>query len=174
MMVVMAASPLTDFMGNPTSGTLPLIVQFADSSTIQKGKISTWEWDFGDGNFSPDQNPTHTYHSSGTFTVKLRTISDAGCEDTLVKTNYIHITNGIKTQINSKQVKFYPNPANSKLYVEYSGYGAANLILTDVLGNTHLQTTIIPGKNELNVTNCKPGIYFIFLDGMVIGKLLIE
>lgn len=30
-----------------------------------------WEWDFGDGNTSTSQNPTHIYKDTGTFTAKL-------------------------------------------------------------------------------------------------------
>jgi len=30
-----------------------------------------YEWDFGDGNTSTEDNPTHTYESSGTYSVKL-------------------------------------------------------------------------------------------------------
>jgi len=39
-----------------------------------------WSWDFGDGNISYEQNPTHVYNESGTFTVIL-TVTDA--EDTV-------------------------------------------------------------------------------------------
>src|ERR1035437_1138886 len=41
-------------------------VNFTDEST---GSPSTWAWDFGDGGTSSEQNPTHTYSTSGTYTV---------------------------------------------------------------------------------------------------------
>jgi PKD repeat protein len=172
--ISISAMPEANFAANPTSGGLPLAVQFSDSTTISRGTIQIREWYFGDGSFSSDQNPVHTYYNSGTFTVKLRIISDAGCEDSVVKTNYINTTTGIKIQNSSKQIKFYPNPAKSMIKVEYSGYEPTNLIITDILENSILQTTIIPGKNELSLTNCKPGIYFIFMDGMIAGKIIIE
>ena len=34
-----------DFIANPTSGEVPLTVQFTDLSI---GDITTWNWDFGD------------------------------------------------------------------------------------------------------------------------------
>ena len=41
--------------------------------------IETWEWSFGDGQGSSDQNPTHTYESPGTYTVCLFITDDSGC-----------------------------------------------------------------------------------------------
>ena len=50
---------------NPEAGNS---VQFTDQS---KGAPTFWYWDFGDGNSSTSQNPTHTYQSPGTYSVKL-------------------------------------------------------------------------------------------------------
>ena len=47
-------------------------VQFTDTSTVEEGDtINGWSWDFGDGSTSGDQNPSHTYASTGTYTVTL-------------------------------------------------------------------------------------------------------
>jgi uncharacterized membrane protein len=42
--------------------------QFLDRSY---GDIQTWEWDFGDGNRSNAQNPSHKYDKAGEWTVIL-------------------------------------------------------------------------------------------------------
>lgn len=60
--------PLSDFRSNITSGNIPLTVQFTDTST---GSPVSWNWDFGDGTSSTEQNPTHTYFSAGTYNVTL-------------------------------------------------------------------------------------------------------
>lgn len=35
------------------------------------GEINNWQWDFGDGNTSSEQNPIHTYSESGYYVVSL-------------------------------------------------------------------------------------------------------
>src|SRR3954467_1818981 len=58
------------------TGPTPLNVAFTDLST---NTPTSWAWDFGDGGTSTVQNPTHTYATPGTYTVKLSTKTDKGC-----------------------------------------------------------------------------------------------
>lgn len=52
-------------------------VSFTDASTdIPQG----WEWDFGDGGTSNEENPTHTYAASGTYTVTLTVTNNIGSD----------------------------------------------------------------------------------------------
>ncbi|MGB9844898.1 MAG: DUF3344 domain-containing protein, partial [Methanothermobacter tenebrarum] len=76
--------PIANFTANPTSGVLPLTVQFQDLST----GATEWLWEFGDGTNSTEQNPTHTYTQPGTYTVTL-TVKGPGGQDTLTKQDYI-------------------------------------------------------------------------------------
>ena len=55
---------------------------FTDSSTISSGGINSWQWDFGDGNSSPTQNPTHLYGANSTYNVTLIVTSNNSCSDT--------------------------------------------------------------------------------------------
>ena len=80
--------PVADFSGSPTSGTAPLTVNFTDLSS---GSPTGWSWDFGDGGNSAAQNPSHTYNSTGTYTVALTATNDFG-SDTNTKTDYINVT----------------------------------------------------------------------------------
>ncbi len=69
--------PTAEFAGTPLSGVSPLVVEFTDLST---GVPTAWSWDFGDGQTSPEQNPTHTYTSSGAFTVSLVVSNSIGAD----------------------------------------------------------------------------------------------
>ncbi len=62
--------------------------QFTDLST---GDMISWYWDFGDGFFSQEQNPFHTYPGPGTFEVCL-TITGNDCSDTYCNTIVISDT----------------------------------------------------------------------------------
>jgi len=53
-----------------------LTVGFTDSSTDPDGFIVSWLWDFGDGQTSTDQNPTHTFDTSNTYIVRLTVTDD--------------------------------------------------------------------------------------------------
>jgi PKD repeat protein len=44
------------------------LVAFKDASI---GKITSWKWDFGDGESSTEQNPIHQYRRAGNFVVIL-------------------------------------------------------------------------------------------------------
>ena len=59
-----------DTMNN--GGYNPGLIQFID---ISFGTIDTWNWDFGDGQTSTEQNPVHNYSDSGAYQVCL-TISN--------------------------------------------------------------------------------------------------
>jgi PKD repeat protein/methionine-rich copper-binding protein CopC len=79
--------PVAGFTAYYTAGSAPLTVKFTSQST---GIITKYAWDFtGDGvTDSTEANPSYTFTSVGTYTVKL-TVSNAGGSDEEVKTDYI-------------------------------------------------------------------------------------
>jgi len=62
-------------------------VQFTDHST---GNVDQWLWQFGDGETSTSQNPSHQYQDTGYFSVTLIVWSNT-CPDTLKLNNVVHI-----------------------------------------------------------------------------------
>jgi len=85
-----AIAPVAEFSGTPTSGYVPLTVQFTDLST---NNPTSWLWDFGDEETSIEQNPIHIYDEVGIYTVTL-TATNAGGSDDEVKTDYITVLPG--------------------------------------------------------------------------------
>jgi PKD repeat protein len=61
-------------------------ILFNSTSSISSGWIAGYAWDFGDGDTSILQNPTHTFGSSGAFIVKLIVTSSNGCQDSAFQT----------------------------------------------------------------------------------------
>ena len=73
--------PIADFSATPAGGTAPLLVQFTDDSVAGTNPIVSWYWEFGDGDTSTEQNPSHTYTSVGTYSVTLTVTDEHGCSD---------------------------------------------------------------------------------------------
>lgn len=66
--------PAVEF-GASTTFSCNGVVGFTDLSTNEP---NSWTWDFGDGSTSSQQNPTHTYTASGTYTVQLTVVNEVG------------------------------------------------------------------------------------------------
>ena len=81
-----SSPPITNFSSNTTS-TCSGAVNFFDQST---NSPTSWLWNFGDGNSSTLQNPSHNYTSSGIFTVELITSNSFG-SDTITFNNLIQV-----------------------------------------------------------------------------------
>lgn len=82
-----AQAPVANFTGSPLSGCSPVIVIFQNLST---GNPTSFSWDFGNGNTSTLQNPTATYFTPGSYTVKL-TATNANGSNTLTRTQYVNV-----------------------------------------------------------------------------------
>ena len=82
--------PVAEFYANVTSGTVPLVVLFTETST--GGVPTSWLWDFGDGIDSKHaMNATHTFTKPGVYNVTLTVANEAG-NSTVTKSNYITVT----------------------------------------------------------------------------------
>lgn len=73
--------------GTPVAGTA---ARLADTST---GGITSWSWDFGDGETSSLRNPGHTWSTAGTFEVSL-TVTGPGGSDTATRTVTVRAPGG--------------------------------------------------------------------------------
>lgn len=80
--------PIAAFSASPTYGSPPLKVRFTDKST---GSPTSWYWSFGDGTFSTEKNPVHTYSKDGRYTVTLTVENEEG-SDTAIKSRYITVS----------------------------------------------------------------------------------
>ncbi|MFJ6141815.1 collagenase [Kitasatospora sp. NPDC092286] len=56
------------------------------------GRITSWRWNFGDGTYSDERNPSHTYAQAGSYTVALTATDDTGRAGTTAAT--VTVTSG--------------------------------------------------------------------------------
>jgi PKD repeat protein len=69
--------PGADFTFTGSCSDSPL--SFTNTSTIGSGTIDQFDWNFGDGGTSTDEDPLHTFTTAGTYTVNLTLTTDMGC-----------------------------------------------------------------------------------------------
>jgi hypothetical protein len=93
-----ACSVVADFTGSPTSGSGgSLTVTFAGSAAITGPcTVTSWAWNFGDGQTSTQQNPVHLFTKTNQggnqmFTVQLTVTLSNGASDGESKNNYIRV-----------------------------------------------------------------------------------
>lgn len=72
--VTIVCSPTASF----TSNVSGLDATFTSSCTDNGSPITAYAWDFGDGNTSTQQNPTHSYTTTGNFNVCLTATNACG------------------------------------------------------------------------------------------------
>lgn len=81
----------TRFDSNASKGEYPLAIQFYDETINASANITSYLWSFGDGSYSTDKNPLHTYSSIGVYTVSLIVNSSIG-NSTYIKDRLISVT----------------------------------------------------------------------------------
>ncbi len=152
--LIYGQAPTANFSASSTAGCSPLIVSFQDLST---GSPATWSWDFGNGNTSSLQNPTASYFTPGTYTVRL-TVTNASGSNTLTRTAYI-------TVYENPVVDFSANVTSGcfPLPVQFTDLSTAGTGNTNVswqwdFGNGQTSTVQNP-----TVTYTSSGVYTVIL-----------
>ena len=136
------ALPQINFAGSPVAGCLPSPVALSDKSFSGSGSISGWEWDFGDGNLSSNQNPSHVYTAAGKYNVSLRAVNNFGCIGSATKTEFIEVYNTVKANFTNTLPNTCNQPANINFTNSSTGTGYhinGNLVMA-----AHLLLPILP------------------------------
>ncbi len=80
--------PIAGFTNDTVCAMLP--TSFTDTSAVDTGAVVAWFWDFGDGESSALQNPTHVYLTGGNYLVQLIVTTDEGCQDSITRSVVVH------------------------------------------------------------------------------------
>ena len=84
--LVANALPVASFTYTPSAPIVGDTVTFnASASTDSDGSIDSWDWAFGDGTYGNGEIVTHTYATTGDFTVNLTVTDNDGLTDTTTK-----------------------------------------------------------------------------------------
>ncbi len=161
--------PVASFTVAKTTATVGEIIQFTDTSTDSDGTVTAWEWNFGDGATSDQQNPTHAYAAAGTYTVSLVVTDDKGGQSAAA-TEEITVTGP-----SSIVTYAYPNPtATTATIVYYLPDGTTDLVLRvyDLAGNLVYERDLAAAEStydwDLTSTSgdeLANGLYFYLIAG---------
>lgn len=129
---------------------------------------SSYEWNLGDGTLSSDKDLLHTYASTGTYIVSLKTTNVCGTflqQDTIAV--YGLFVNGLENE--EHNVKVYPNPAkdNFKISFETLAQEEVSIRVLDIQGRVLEQRAYLAhnGNNVLDFNVINSGLYFILIEG---------
>jgi PKD repeat protein len=89
-LISVGSVPVPGFSENLTNGPAPLAVHFTDESA---GMPTAWNWDFGDGGISAEQNPEHVFLHPGVYSVNLTSVNTFG-NASIEKTDLITVMDG--------------------------------------------------------------------------------
>ena len=136
-----------------------LTVDFQNASQ----NIDSLTWNFGDGTVSQTVSPSHTYATSGTYTVVLTTFKD-GCMETKTVSLPVAVTSVEEIPL-TENVSIYPNPFAEVLFVESNAI--STIELCDVLGRSFISEIDVLKTNigfELHTEKLPKGTYLLITD----------
>ena len=168
-LVITTPQPEADF----THAGIDLTVDFTNNST----NATTYVWDFGDGNTSTENNPSHTYTTAGTYTVTL-TANNLDCEDEVYQDIAVPLT-GINCIIANNAFEIYPNPTSGIFEIQLEkNYHPESLQILDQAGRTILTLDSFDSEVSnipIDMGNADSGIYYIMIasEGKTIAKKII-
>ncbi|MBK7213680.1 MAG: T9SS type A sorting domain-containing protein [Bacteroidales bacterium] len=149
-----------------------LEVQFTDESS---GAIS-WKWSFGDGGSSTEQNPLHTYGSSGTYRVNLYIQNENQSWDTLSQ-DFIIIDHIGLRELQTANIRVYPVPARGEVTIESnSPFHISAIKVYNSTGKEMPVSAAVNGKYAiLDIRGWTSGVYFIRMsvEGIILSRKLI-
>jgi PKD repeat protein len=151
--------PVADFSYTATSYCDSTVVDFADKSVDGED----YYWDFGDGTNSVEASPSHTYRSTGTFTVSQTVTDPLTLADSTVEAQVV-ITGNTRKEITETACGSYLSPSGNYAFTESGTYqdtipnsSGCDSILTIYL------TVLQPATGTDEVTAC--GAY-TWIDGI--------
>jgi len=171
------------FMQFPVAGFTVSVPTGSKTATFNNtsSNATAYDWDFGDGFNSTQQNPTHTYVNAGVYTVTLIVSNDCG-SDTFKTTVQIFPT-GIDAISGLEVFRIFPVPSNGQLLLSMQTGKALHLTLDllsiegKVINSIDLGMISGSYSKSLDFSKLSKGIYFIRLSGneaSVMKKIILQ
>jgi gliding motility-associated-like protein len=130
-------------------------VHFSGTATIEEPYYVTgYEWSFGDGEGSDEQNPVHTYLTSGEYQVSLKAYSNAGCfSEEFISVNVTPDFQGLQLDYTIVNETCQQDGTGSLELFPEGGTPPYTFYLNDVLMTSNPVTSFMPGKYEIRTVD---------------------
>ncbi|NVO03720.1 MAG: gliding motility-associated C-terminal domain-containing protein [Bacteroidetes bacterium] len=161
---------ISDLVANFSAS--PIQLTLSENQTTQFTDLSentiNWQWNFGDGTTSSEQNPSHTYTSEGSFIVTLIIGDTQNCSDTtsliinVRDINTFYIPNAFSPNNDGINDVFGPTGfnvdlSNFKMYI-FDRWGKEIYKTTDI--NKPWNGTL---RNDGIIKDAKIGVYVYYI-----------
>ena len=121
---------------------------FKENSFTRGSEVKLWIWDFGDGNFSLEKNPTHKFKEGVPQNVVLKIIDKNGCGDSIAQT--VHLRELPKTGFNIKNTNF-ENAAVIRIESKNQNDSVFYLINNDLIRSKSIHLQASKSNNSFNI-----------------------
>jgi len=168
-LIVVTAQPEADF----TFAGMDLTVEFSNNTT----NATAYLWDFGDGNTSEEDNPTHTYAVAGAYIVTL-SASNLDCVDDFSQEVAVPLTGIVNTNTDNL-FEIYPNPNNGVFEIRIAkNYYPESIQVLDQSGKIIITLESFDSNVSnipVNLGDAKSGIYYLMIvsKGKTMSKKII-
>lgn len=135
---------------------------YPDSNNMNTGIITSWEWDFGDGQYSAGQYAGHHYQHSGYYNVTLSVVDTSGCSNSRTYEIFIHASPAALFQMSDVRC------SNSPVYFEDLSSVPDSYIVEWhwSFGDGSDTTIYFPGNPDVEHTYLTDGTYFVSLSAL--------
>ncbi len=143
------------------------------SFSIPGGEGFTYIWNFTGGHYSQEQNPVHTFSSTGTFTVCLTINGPCGGNHYC---GPVSVTALSTASAEAEQTKVFPNPATTYFRIE-SPAEIRSVTLVDMSGREVYRDVVRNRTPEISVAGFAPGLYLLNIEtaaGMTVQKIKVH
>jgi len=145
---------------------------------------NSYEWDFGDGDSSNEENPSHQFAQTGIYTVTL-TGFNADCDlvETISKEVVVFVMTNVEELENQFKVSILPNPNNGDFLLNFESITnqTVEVEIFDISGRNMMSKAfdISNGNSSksMSLSHFPKGIYCLMIksnNGIKVKKLVIQ
>jgi len=148
-------APVASFVSLSLEPGLSTMVEFTNNST----DATSFEWTFGDGNTSTEENPTNEYAESGEYEVCLYATNDIDT-DTLCQTIMVEVLVSVENLV-FNNIQVFPNPVNNIINLKGNTEEIISYLITDTKGKLIASENYL--GNQISTEFLPKGVYILQL-----------